>query len=198
MSLLRGHSSVIGRSFIHKLSAPESNGPYAHSLTLRGCLFLLPGQKLLKFFQNLPIELQSKPDMPWLPARLARKDAPPFPGNDFRRERFFNCRTQCLHSVRPALKPVIQTEQEEIRLMEHDKSTNEKFMPAQAAQAAALVAYQPGCIVSREILKKETGKVTLFAFDRTKGWASTPRLLMHWYRFWKARWKSPSRGNRTA
>ena len=40
-------------------------------------------------------------------------------------------------------------------IMQNHKNTNEvKFMPAQAAEAAALVDYQPGSIVSREILKK--------------------------------------------
>jgi hypothetical protein len=29
----------------------------------------------LKFFQNLPMKLPSKPDMPWFPARPVRKDA---------------------------------------------------------------------------------------------------------------------------
>lgn len=32
-----------------------------------------------------------------------------------------------------------------------------------------LTAYQDGSIVSKEILKKETGTVTLFAFDRGQG-----------------------------
>jgi quercetin dioxygenase-like cupin family protein len=55
-------------------------------------------------------------------------------------------------------------------IMQNDKSTHEvKFMPAQAAQAAALMDYQPGSIVSREILNKGTGKVTLFAFDADEG-----------------------------
>lgn len=54
--------------------------------------------------------------------------------------------------------------------MQDDKSTNDvKFIPARAAHAAALVDYQPGSIVSREILKKGTGKVTLFAFDTDQG-----------------------------
>ncbi len=44
-----------------------------------------------------------------------------------------------------------------------------KFVPAQAASAAALVDYQSGSIVSREILKRATGKVTLFAFDVDEG-----------------------------
>ncbi len=47
--------------------------------------------------------------------------------------------------------------------------TEAKFSPGQAANAAALVEYQPGAIVSREILKKNTGKVTLFAFDAEEG-----------------------------
>ncbi|MBE0557519.1 MAG: cupin domain-containing protein [Proteobacteria bacterium] len=32
-----------------------------------------------------------------------------------------------------------------------------------------LVAYQDGAIVSKEIIKKATGTVTLFAFDRNQG-----------------------------
>jgi len=54
--------------------------------------------------------------------------------------------------------------------MQNDKTTKEaKFMPAQAFDARGLVDYQPGSIVSREILKKNTGKVTLFAFDAEEG-----------------------------
>jgi quercetin dioxygenase-like cupin family protein len=36
---------------------------------------------------------------------------------------------------------------------------------AQVATAAELVSYQDGAVVSREIVKKATGSVTLFAFD---------------------------------
>jgi quercetin dioxygenase-like cupin family protein len=36
---------------------------------------------------------------------------------------------------------------------------------AQAANPAAVMQYQAGAVVSREILKKKTGTVTLFAFD---------------------------------
>ncbi len=54
--------------------------------------------------------------------------------------------------------------------MQNGKATNEaKFTPAQAVATRALVDYQPGSIVSREILKKTTGKVTLFAFDVEEG-----------------------------
>ncbi|MGA9449824.1 MAG: cupin domain-containing protein [Verrucomicrobiia bacterium] len=40
---------------------------------------------------------------------------------------------------------------------------------SQAAKATELVGYQDGAIVSREILKKRTGSVTVFAFDEGQG-----------------------------
>ena len=52
---------------------------------------------------------------------------------------------------------------------QNKNSTKIKFEPAQAVQVAALVDYQSGSIVSREILKGATGKVTLFAFDAGEG-----------------------------
>ncbi len=36
---------------------------------------------------------------------------------------------------------------------------------AEVAEAAGLVNYQEGSVVSREIVKKTTGNVTIFAFD---------------------------------
>lgn len=36
-------------------------------------------------------------------------------------------------------------------------------------QLADLVAYQSGSVVSREIIKKDTGTVTIFAFDEGQG-----------------------------
>ncbi len=54
--------------------------------------------------------------------------------------------------------------------MPNDKGTREtRFAPAQAAKLNDLVDYQPGSIVSREIIRKNTGKVTLFAFDADEG-----------------------------
>ena len=38
-----------------------------------------------------------------------------------------------------------------------------------AVSTASLVEYQPGSVVSREIVSKKTGKVTLFAFDANEG-----------------------------
>jgi quercetin dioxygenase-like cupin family protein len=38
-----------------------------------------------------------------------------------------------------------------------------------AANPATVMQYQPGSVVSREILKKNTGSVTLFAFDEGQG-----------------------------
>ena len=40
---------------------------------------------------------------------------------------------------------------------------------AQVAKASGLVNYQDGSIVSREIVKKPTGNVTIFAFDEGQG-----------------------------
>lgn len=45
-----------------------------------------------------------------------------------------------------------------------------KGLPAaQVAKAVEFVGYQDGAVVSREILKRPTGNVTLFAFDAGEG-----------------------------
>lgn len=41
--------------------------------------------------------------------------------------------------------------------------------PAQVAKVPELVNYQDGAVVSREIVKKPTGNVTIFAFDEGQG-----------------------------
>ena len=49
-------------------------------------------------------------------------------------------------------------------------TANTKDLPAaQAARADDLVNYQDGAVVSRQIIKKPTGNVTLFAFDQEQG-----------------------------
>ncbi len=54
--------------------------------------------------------------------------------------------------------------------MPQDFEPKSKGLPgAQAAKAAELVGYQDGAIVSREIMKKPTGTVTVFAFDEGQG-----------------------------
>ena len=61
-----------------------------------------------------------------------------------------------------------------------DSAVSEKFMQqntkrkrsvlgAETAKVADLVSYQDGSIVSREIVKKPTGTVTVFAFDEGQG-----------------------------
>jgi quercetin dioxygenase-like cupin family protein len=45
------------------------------------------------------------------------------------------------------------------------QDTKRKVLEAEAAKVADLVSYQAGSIVSREIVKKPTGTVTVFAFD---------------------------------
>lgn len=49
-------------------------------------------------------------------------------------------------------------------MSEINADVKEKVVPA-----AALVDYQDGSVVSREILKKGTGTVTVFAFDAGQG-----------------------------
>jgi quercetin dioxygenase-like cupin family protein len=44
-----------------------------------------------------------------------------------------------------------------------------QFPPSEVTATADLVAYQPGAVVSREILRKATGTVTAFAFDDGQG-----------------------------
>jgi len=54
--------------------------------------------------------------------------------------------------------------------MPPDAPLKPKGLPgAQAAKVAELVNYQDGAIVSREIVKKPTGTVTIFAFDAGQG-----------------------------
>ena len=45
----------------------------------------------------------------------------------------------------------------------------ERRLEAQAAKLAELIDYQDGSVVSREIISKKTGTVTLFAFDQGQG-----------------------------
>jgi quercetin dioxygenase-like cupin family protein len=59
----------------------------------------------------------------------------------------------------------VQLQRKDTIMLEDKNSAEIKFEPAQAVKLASLVEYQSGSIVSREILKVTTGKVTLFAFD---------------------------------
>ncbi len=42
-------------------------------------------------------------------------------------------------------------------------------LTGQVESLAAMTAYQEGAVVSREIIKKDTGTVTVFAFDKGQG-----------------------------
>ena len=54
--------------------------------------------------------------------------------------------------------------------MKPETPSKPKGLPAaETARAAGLVNYQDGSVVSREIVKKPTGNVTLFAFDEGQG-----------------------------
>ena len=54
--------------------------------------------------------------------------------------------------------------------MEHDKNQEDKhILLGQAMKLIELVSYQEGSVVSRTIIEKKTGTVTLFAFDEGQG-----------------------------
>jgi len=53
--------------------------------------------------------------------------------------------------------------------MQQDAKLKPRVLGAEAATVAGLVSYQDGSIVSREIVKKPTGTVTVFAFDGGQG-----------------------------
>jgi quercetin dioxygenase-like cupin family protein len=54
--------------------------------------------------------------------------------------------------------------------MEHDKIFGgAEDLGAQVLKLVDLIDYQDGSVVSREIIRKNTGTVTLFAFDQDQG-----------------------------
>ena len=53
--------------------------------------------------------------------------------------------------------------------MKPDAKPKPSLLGAETAKVADLVSYQDGSIVSREIVKKPTGTVTVFAFDEGQG-----------------------------
>ena len=53
--------------------------------------------------------------------------------------------------------------------MQNLPSKAKSLSATQVAKAVELVNYQEGAIVSREILKRPTGTVTVFAFDEAEG-----------------------------
>jgi quercetin dioxygenase-like cupin family protein len=56
------------------------------------------------------------------------------------------------------------------KIMKPETSSKTKGLPgAQVVRASELVSYQDGSVVSREIVKKPTGSVTIFAFDEGQG-----------------------------
>ena len=52
------------------------------------------------------------------------------------------------------------------------ESLSDKDLLVKAADIAALVDYQDGTVVSRTIIERTTGTVTLFAFDKGQGLSS--------------------------
>jgi len=50
-----------------------------------------------------------------------------------------------------------------------EKQTSSEKLVGKVVRLADLVDYQDGALVSREIINKKTGTVTLFAFDKGQG-----------------------------
>jgi hypothetical protein len=61
------------------------------------------------------------------------------------------------------------------------KNHTDASLLAKAADIAALVDYQSSSVVSRTIIERNTGTVTLFAFDQGQGLTSIRHRLMPWY-----------------
>ena len=59
-----------------------------------------------------------------------------------------------------------------------------------------LVAYQDGSIVSKEIIKKPTGTVTIFAFDQDQGLSEHTAPFDALVYIWMVRPRSSYPGNR--
>jgi quercetin dioxygenase-like cupin family protein len=53
--------------------------------------------------------------------------------------------------------------------MENEDVAGSKALMAQAVALADLIDYQEGSVVSRTVIDKKTGTVTLFAFDEGEG-----------------------------
>jgi len=51
----------------------------------------------------------------------------------------------------------------------NQNSANSKSLEAQATNLSSLINYQEGSVVSRTIIDKKEGTVTLFAFDEKQG-----------------------------
>ncbi len=55
--------------------------------------------------------------------------------------------------------------------MAQETRSNPKGFTESVVKPVDFVSYQPGCVVSRELIKKPTGTVSAFAFDQDQGLA---------------------------
>lgn len=53
--------------------------------------------------------------------------------------------------------------------MNFTKQANIKNIKARALNPAELISYQKGSVVSREVISKKAGTVTVFSFDKAQG-----------------------------
>ena len=60
----------------------------------------------------------------------------------------------------------------------------------EAKSLAEMMQYQEGSVVSRTLLEKEAGTVTVFAFDQGQGLSEHTALMTPWFWSWRAQRRS--------
>jgi hypothetical protein len=72
--------------------------------------------------------------------------------------------------------------------MSSQQAQSKREMPiAEVVRLIELVNYQEGAVVSRTLVKRATGTVTLFAFDKGQGLSELRST--QWHIFWRAKRK---------
>ena len=64
--------------------------------------------------------------------------------------------------------------------MSSKKKTDEEKLVPRAQELTDLIDYQEDAVVSRTVIKRKAGTVTLFAFDKGQGLSEHKRHLTHW------------------
>ncbi len=72
-----------------------------------------------------------------------------------------------------------------------------KKLEAKATPLLELINYQADSVVSRTIIDKEAGTVTIFAFDKDQGLSDIRHLTMQLFKFSKAKQKLRFRENQS-
>ena len=74
-------------------------------------------------------------------------------------------------------------------------SNKKQELKAQASNLEGLIDYQEGSVVSRTIIDKKAGTVTLFAFDINQGLSEHTAPYDAMVYVWTGKWMSPYQAN---